>query len=214
MFKGILFDLDGTLIDTLLLIKQCYRKTFNEQMGVKVPVEQIMKKLGLPFKDICALFVPDRVEKAAELYYKFYEQFHDQYIRPYPGVSEVLYRLRSEGCQLGIVTSKRFSTTVKALEHFRLQDLFTVIVTADDCKRHKPHPDPVEKAVQLARLDPRAVLFVGDSPFDIQAGKSAGVKTAGITWGVSTKEELQASQPDFLVQNLNDIFSLMGKIRG
>lgn len=209
MFKGILFDLDGTLINTLPLIEECYRVTFNEKLGLNVPVQKIMKQLGRPFKDICAMFVPDRVEEAMSFYYEIHDQLHDRLIREYPAVGEVLHRLRKGGFRLGVVTSKNRANSLRALKFFGLQEFFAEVISSDDCRQHKPHPEPVERALESLQLDSRNALFIGDSPYDIEAGKAAGVKTAGITWGVSTKEQLLACEPDFLLRDLNDLLAIL-----
>lgn len=209
MIKGILFDLDGTLVDTLPLIEECYRITFIEELGLDVPLQKIMQQVGRPFKDICAMFAPDKVKKAMSLYHKTYDRLHDRLIRAYPGVREVLHQLRRKGLKLAVVTSKNRVNCLRELKFFGLQEFFVEVISSDDCQQHKPHPEPVENALRLLQLDSRNVLFVGDSPYDIKAGKAAGVKTAGITWGISTKEQLLAHQPDFLLQNLNDILPII-----
>ncbi len=216
MFKGILFDLDGTLIDTLQLIEECYRFTFHKKMGLDVPVQKIMKHLGLPLKDICTIFAPDRVEEAISYYLEAYNRHHDRLIKVYPGVWEVLDHIKDNGLKLGVVTSKNRTNTGKALKLFGVEQFLDVIVSSDDCRLHKPHPEPVLKALTFLQIDPGQVLLIGDSPYDIRAGKAAGVKTGGITWGVSTSEELLAYQPDFLLGGLNevlDIIGLTGKVR-
>lgn len=208
MLKGILFDLDGTLVNTIPLIEECYRYTFIEKLGVAVSIPEIMTELGRPLKDICQKLVPDQVDEACQIYYDIYNRLHNKLIKEYPGVKDVLFQLKNLGYRLAIVTSKNKVNTVKALNYFGLEGLWNTIVSSDDCQHHKPHPEPVLKALQLMEIKPIEALFIGDSPYDILAGKAAGVKTAGITWGTTSKEDLLAMQPDFMLENLNDLLVL------
>jgi len=199
--KAALFDLDGTLLDSLPLITSTFQKAF-KQFNIPWGNGDVVKWIGRPLVEIARHFAGnERWEEFINLYQSIYAVDHDCYTRLYPGAIETLAGLKQEEVHLGIVTSKRRPATMRSLEFLRLTDLFNVIITANDVARHKPDPEPVLKALEILDISPDNAVFVGDSPFDIASGKRAGVYTVGVTWGMADSEELKRCKPDELLDD-------------
>lgn len=211
-WAAVLFDLDGTLADTVPLILRCYRHTMRCHLGQERPDEEWLRTIGTPLRDQLLDFARDAEEAAAMLdtYVTFQRTVHDDMVRPFEGAREVLERLAGEGSRLGVVTSKRREMALRTLDVSGIGDLVEALVAADDVTRGKPDPEPVEQALEL--LDVAAqrdrVLFVGDSPFDLRAGRGAGVRTAGALWGPFPRNVLEREGPDHLVAALGEVVDL------
>ena len=205
-----LFDLDGTLIDSVELILQSYRHTLTIHRG-QVPPDHIwLAGVGTPLRAQFRAFTDDPVELEAmvETYRGFNLEHHDRMVRRYPGVLEAVQSLKQRGVRLGVVTSKMRAGTVRGLSVCGFDGLFDVLVGADDVTQHKPDPAPVLHALKLLGADPAATVFAGDSPHDLVAGRAAGVRTAGVLWGPFTREHLAPHDPDYWLQRPADIEAL------
>ncbi|MEW5953644.1 MAG: HAD-IA family hydrolase [Bacillota bacterium] len=206
--KYILFDLDGTILDSLPLIRQSFEQVF-KQMDIPWGQGEVMQTVGLPLAEICRLFGKDRQQEMFERYLTFQDTVHDRIIRVFPGAIDCLAVLKEQNLPLGVVTSKRRRMTLRGLQITGLEKFFDVTVTMEDTSRHKPAADPVLKAMEQIRALPAATVYVGDSHFDIQAGKNAGVRTVGVTWGMAGPEHLKAHSPDHLVENWEELTRLL-----
>ena len=133
---------------------------------------------------------------------------HDELIRGYEGVAEVLDGLRAAGKRLGIVTSKSADTTQMAFRAVGLREHFEVVVTASDTAEHKPSPVPLRLCLERFGAPPEGALYVGDSPVDIEAGRAAGMATAAVAWGVFGPEALLAARPDFWLEEPAELLDL------
>jgi pyrophosphatase PpaX len=200
----VLFDLDGTLTDSLALIKLTYFRVF-QYLDLPWGNGEVMQWVGLPLKDISAHFAGERSDQFLELYQNYYFQDHDAHTSLFPETLELLEYLQEKGFYLGIVTSKRRPITIKTLRLTGMESLIDVVITAQDVKKHKPEPEPVLKALTLLQVKPQDAIFVGDSIFDMLSGKRAGVKTGGVTWGMASREELSEIQPDLLLNTWQDL---------
>jgi pyrophosphatase PpaX len=123
-------------------------------------------------------------------------------LHAYDGVVDVLRSLHDAGHPMALVTSKADWLAKRALVHVGLDDLFPVVVGCDSCTRHKPHPEPVERALEALGVSPAEALFIGDSSHDVEAGRAAGVHTVGVTWGAFTREEMEASGADVVIDRI------------
>ena len=207
------FDLDGTLIDSLGLILASYRHTMQTHLGRRLPDEMWIAGVGTPLSVQMRSFAPadDEAEKMVETYQTHNLANHDRLVRPYAGVRDSLATLRDRGVTLAIATSKRTTATGMGLRACGLpEDWFAAIVTADDVTRPKPDREPVIRALELSgERDPSRAVYVGDSIHDMKSGRAAGVKTAAVLWGPNTRETLQDTKPDLWLTVPADITTLL-----
>jgi pyrophosphatase PpaX len=211
-WAAVLFDLDGTLADTVPFILECYRHTMLTHRGCELPDQDWLRTIGTPLRDQLRAFATSDEEVLAmvETYVSFQRVHHDQRVRPFPGARTVLESLAGRGARLAVVTSKGREMTGRTLDACGLGDLLALRICADDVRRGKPDPEPVHLALRTLGLGERKeeVLFVGDSPFDVVAGRGAGVRTAAALWGAFAREALEAADPHHVVGCMEDLLEL------
>jgi pyrophosphatase PpaX len=208
----VLFDLDGTLADTTELILTCYRHALAQHRGSAPPDEVWLSTMGTPLVTQMRAFTDDEEEVAALVaaYVSYQREVHDDFVTAFPGARETALRILELGAQLAIVTSKRREMALRTLACCGLDDLFPVLVTPDETENYKPHPEPVLRALsELGQPPGDHVLFVGDSPYDIEAGRNAGVRTAGVLWGPHGREGLEPYGPDYVVETFDELVELI-----
>lgn len=205
----ILFDLDGTLIDTNELIIESFTHTFNEY-GKKLSRAEAIEFIGPPLKDSFRKFAPDKVDAMVETYRKHNLQYHDSYVKAFPNVAETLTKLKKNRVQLGVVTTKMRATVGMGLQVTELDSYFDTIITLDDVSHAKPHPEPVTKAMREMDADAESTLMVGDNSHDIEAGHHAGVKTAGVAWSLKGREKLLTYRPTYMLDDMQDLLEITG----
>ncbi|MGF1467155.1 MAG: HAD family hydrolase [Sandaracinaceae bacterium] len=197
-FDAVLFDLDGTLIDSVGLILESHRHTL-DAFGMPAKTdEELIEGMGTPLEAQYRLWADDPadVPRMVAAYIAHNLEIHDDYVTAYPGVVAEIRALTAAGVPLGVVTSKRREGTTRGLRLVGLDDAFEVLVCADDVERPKPHPEPVERALEaLGGVAPERALFIGDSPHDMEAGRGARVATAAALWGPFGREPLVPSEP-------------------
>jgi len=194
-----LFDFDGTLADSVELIMASFRHATQRVLGA-VPDEALLRAgIGLPLIEQMQNLDADRWQQLYDVYVEHNAAVHDELLRPYPGVSELLAGLRGQGRRLGVVTSKRRETARRGLEVLGLGE-FDVLVGYEDTDQHKPGPQPLLHALQLLGAGPEQAVYVGDTAWDVRAGRAAGVATIAVAWGVAGREELAAEGPDLLFE--------------
>lgn len=203
--KVVLFDFDGTLVDTTELIFESMRYTVGKVLGEQRPREELMANVGQPLPRQMEAFSPDRVDELLEAYRTYNDAKHEKYIRSYPHIPEALERLRGAGIQVGVVTSKHRHSVELALDSFpELRGAVDAFVTMEDTKKHKPDPEPLLKGLErLGGASPEVAAYVGDAPFDVAAAKAAGVTSVAVSWGAFTEETLKAADPDYLVPDVD-----------
>ena len=210
-YRVILFDLDGTLIDSGPIILASMRHASVTVLGREPDEAAVRAAIGGPgliaqMRDLD----PDRVDELVDVYRAHNEPLHAT-LETFAGVSELLLELRRLGHQLGIVTAKRVATVELAFQRFPiLRELTDVLVGAEDTERHKPDPDPVLEALRRLGADPGDAVYVGDSPFDIRAGKAAGAFSIAVGWGgIHTGERLLDEEPDAFVSHPEESLALV-----
>lgn len=213
---AVLFDLDGTLLDTIPHILASFRHATKTVLGQTLPDEVLIENVGVPLPQQMRMLTPDEAtaERLLAAYREYNHATHDQMARLYDGTAEALEALSICGPPLGVVTSKSAAMALRGLDLFGLTRFFAVVVTADDTERHKPDPDPVLHAATLLGADVSRCLYVGDSPHDIAAGKAAGALTAAAPWGVSSRKRLEEAAPDLLLDDLGEVVELVCGERG
>ena len=211
-WAAVLFDLDGTLADTTELILRCYRHTMRAHLGEAPPDERWMAGMGTPLREQLKDFARDAEEAArmAETYSTYQRVIHDEMVSAFPGALEVVHALKATGAAVGVVTSRRNLMAQRTLACAGFDGMMDILVAADDVVRAKPDPEPVLMALDRLGMTGLAsrTLFVGDSPFDIRAGRAAGTRTAAALWGPFPHDSLRAEGPDHLVCRIEELLEL------
>jgi len=183
-FGTVLFDLDGTVVDTRELIRQSHRHAVTSVLGRDMPDDELLANVGRPLIEQMAAFDAERAQELLEAQRAWNHAHTAELIRPYPGVAEMLAGLKAAGCRTGVVTSKSGPTVQMAFDALpEVAKHIDVLVAVEDTPVHKPGPDPVLLALDRLGGDAADACYVGDAPFDIAAGRAAGVTTVGVTWG-------------------------------
>jgi len=205
-----LFDLDGTLIDSIELILRSYRHTMRTHRGLEPPDEVWMQGLGTPLWVQFRHWTEDpaEIEAMVATYRAYNLEHHDAMVRPYDGVVAAVRDLKRRNKTLGLVTSKMRSGALRGLQVAGLEDAFHVIVGSDEVTHPKPHPEPVLKALEHLRAPASDAVFIGDSRHDIECGRAAGVKTAAALWGPFDRSHLADLEPDYWLERPEDIAKL------
>ena len=205
-YATVLFDLDGTLIDSAAIILASMRHATKTVLGREIPDEQLLAGVGSGLRYEMHAFDPERVEELVHAYREHNEPLHAD-LQPCPGILDVLPVLHSEGRRLGVVTAKRRLTVQLAFDTLpELEQYFDVVIGAEDTERHKPHPEPVLAALERLGADAGDAAYIGDSPFDVQSAKSAGVGAIAVTWGgFHSRERLAQEEPDAIVDTPEEL---------
>ncbi len=202
-----LFDLDGTLIDSIELILRSYRHTLRTHRGHEPPDDVWMTGLGTPLWVQFRHFTDDpaEIEAMVATYRAYNLAHHDEMVRPYAGVAEAVRALRRRGKTLGLVTSKMRSGALRGLRVAGIEDAFDVVVGSDEVTHPKPHPEPVLTALDRLGAAAAGAVFIGDSRHDIECGRAAGVRTAAVLWGPFDRAHLEDLRPDYWLERPEDL---------
>jgi len=205
-YPVVLFDLDGTVIDSGAIILASMRHAAKEVLGTDVPDEQLMSAVGGPGLEAqMRTIAPDQVDELVNVYRAHNEPLHDE-LQCCAGMEDVLVQLKEEGRRLGIVTAKRRQTVELAFARLPIEHLFETVVGGDETERHKPDPAPLLLALDRLGARPEEAAYVGDAPFDVKAAKAAGLFAIGVTWGgIHARERLEAEEPDALVDSPGEL---------
>ena len=210
MNKAILFDFDGTIIDTNELIIRSYKYAYNKILGYDISIEEILELFGRPL--LISLQGKHGEEVGEKLYYafrEFNEANHDKISKPFKGIPDAIYDLKNMGYKLGIVTSKRIEMLIRGLKLLKLENIFDVLIAAESTSKHKPEAEPILAACEKIGVKPCETLYVGDSVFDILCGKNAGAKTCGVGYSMTETEKLFESGMDFLVEDIPQLVKVL-----
>jgi pyrophosphatase PpaX len=205
-----LFDLDGTLIDSIRLILDSYHHTLSRHNLPARTDEEWLRGVGTPLHVQFSAWQesPEILEAMIATYRAFNLEHHDRMVTIYPGVLDAVREIKAAGVQTGLVTSKNRHGAMKGLKLVRLETLMDVLVCADEVANPKPHPEPVEKAVALLGADPATTVYIGDSIHDMQSGRAAGVRTAAALWGPFKRSHLESAEPDHWLETPADLVRL------
>jgi pyrophosphatase PpaX len=209
-YPTVLFDLDGTLVDSGAMILASYRHATRTVLECEIPDEVLAGFIGGgSIREHMRALDERRADELVRVYREHNEPLHDE-LEAFPGVVELLETLSAEGRKLGVVTAKRRRTVDLAFGVLPIERYFDVVVTTESTERHKPHPDPVLHA--LAELDAARdeSAYVGDSPWDVEAGKAAGVFTVAVSWGkIHPEERLLEAGADVLVHTPEELLGVL-----
>lgn len=211
-YDTVLFDLDGTLIDSVDLIVDSYNHCFRTHGLPERSRADILAGLGTPLRVVFGTMTDDprQVAEWIATYREYNLAHHDARVRAYPGAVEMVRRIKANGCRLGLVTSKNRGGAERGLALVGLAGTMEVIVGADDVVKPKPDPEPVDKAIAALGVSRESCLFVGDSHHDIHCGRAAGVWTAGVTWGPFDRQHLELVAPDHYCDTPSELLELVG----
>lgn len=209
--RAVLYDFDGTLADSTELIMRCYRHTMATHLGHVPPDEEWLSGFGMTLETQLRRFAHDEAmaEAMLDTYRDYQNGIHDELLRPFPGAAETVAELDRRGYLLAIVTSKHRRSAMRGMDLCGIVPHFDVIVTPEDVREPKPHPEPVLFALEKLGVAPEEALFVGDSPHDVASGKAAGTRTAGVLWGPFPRAALEQAQPDALLHAQEDVLRLL-----
>jgi len=210
-FRIVLFDLDGTLIDSGPIILASMQHAVGTVLGREIPPAELQMSIG--GQGIVAQMTaidPDHVDELLDAYREHNDGLHET-LEAFDELLAVLPGLKAEGRKLGIVTAKRHRTVGLALDRFpALASAFDVVIGFEDTSRHKPDPEPVMLAVERLGGTPREAVYVGDSPFDIGAAKAAGVFAVAVGWGgIHPDERLLVEEPDAFVHTPEELLDVI-----
>jgi pyrophosphatase PpaX len=216
VLRAVLFDFDGTLVDTTELIFQSMRHATGEILGREISREILMANVGQPLPRQMELLSAEHAEELLESYRLHNEEHHDALIQEFPGVEGSLARLRAGGVGIVVVTSKRRPSVEMALKNFPgLGEVVDHFVTMEDTAEHKPRPAPLLKGLEfLGGVPPEEAAYVGDSPFDVAAAEAAGITSVAVSWGAFSEDTLRAAGPDHLVPDLDSAVDLLLEMTG
>ncbi|WP_339312214.1 pyrophosphatase PpaX [Paenibacillus sp. FSL M7-0896] len=212
MIECVLFDLDGTIVNTNELIINSFMHALKENNLPALTREQIIPLMGTTLQQQLGAFSGLELKDIGVLersYRSYNNAHHDELVQAFPYVNETMEELQRRGIKLGIVTTKIRPNTLKSLEMFDLLKYMETIVTVNDVTHPKPHPEPVLTAVANLGVDPAKTLMVGDSAVDIQSAKAAGVRVAGVAWSLKGEAVLRTYDPDYIIQEMKDLYSIV-----
>lgn len=209
--KTVLFDLDGTIIDTNQLIIDSFMNIMHD---VPLTRETIIPHMGTTLQNQLRVFSGLEDVRELEKAYRTYNlAHHDSMVKPFPHVQEVVRDLHAAGIRLGVVTTKIRPTSMKVLEMFDLYRYMDAVVTVTDVTNPKPHAEPVLVALERMGADPKTALMVGDSPADIRSAQNAGVRAAAVAWSLKGEAVLSGYNPDYMLRDMRDLYQLTGTER-
>lgn len=209
--RNILFDLDGTLLDTNELIIQSFQHTYQRHLNKHVDKKDIIKTFGEILKITLDREFGDDSGEAINTYRNFQIGKFEKLISIHDGVKEGVIKLYKQGYKLGVVTSRLNESAIKGLNHFGLMEYFNIIIGADDTEKHKPDPTPAFMALKELGGKPEETIFVGDSAFDVLCGKNAGIKSVIVGWSALPMDIILKHEPDYVVDSMEELVALVEK---
>ena len=211
-YTSILFDFDGTLANTNGLVMGSWKHAFRVLRNIEQSEDVIKKTFGEPLGVSMQKFFPEvPVEEAIEIYRSHQKDIFEELIEPFPGMVELIKGLKARSYKVAITTSRLGNSTMVGLRKFGLDDVFDVIVTANDTTKHKPDPEPVLITLEKLGAKSEEALMIGDSMFDIKCAHNAGVKAVLVGWAEAvTEEDLNGpDRPDYFIETAEDLFDLV-----
>lgn len=214
MIKGVLFDFDGTLANTIDLIVATFEHTCDTALGFMPARQRIVDTIGLPLGDalelLSGIHEEERILELRQIYGAFNAANHDIMIKPIPGVTELLPKLKERGIKLAVVTSKKAYMLERGMQCLGMLPYIDTTVSVLDTVRGKPAPDPMLLACERLGLAPRECLCVGDSPFDLQSGNAAGCVTVAVEYTqLNWQNLLEQGKPDYTIAHPLDLLKLI-----
>ncbi|MBN2259750.1 MAG: HAD-IA family hydrolase [Clostridiales bacterium] len=209
MIKGIIFDMDGTLIDTNDLVINCIQDTVEKFMGYHPEKESFVEILGKPLEDQMLYFDESHKKEMVNYYRKMYTQKRDQETKMFPDVMEMLINLKKMGIIMGVVSNKGRNGIDHVLKKFGLIDYFDITISASDVVNKKPHPEAVYKVLEKWQLASEEVIFVGDSDNDILIANNAGILSVLVDWTILPKRLFDGLKIDYIIKEPEELTKII-----
>ena len=206
--EAVLFDLDGTLIDSIELILASFRYSTEVVLGAPLPDEDLLRNVGVPLARQMREFSPEHAEELLRVYREHNARVHDEMLKRYSGVEEALLAIAASGMKLGVVTSKMRHMAFRGLERFDLARFFDVLVASDDVDVHKPDPHPLLVAANELGVPIARCAYVGDSPHDMAAARAAGCVAIAALWGAFEREVVLEPGADYALDSASQLLCL------
>jgi pyrophosphatase PpaX len=212
--SAVLFDLDGTLLDTIDLLLASVRWAFRDRAGRVPTTEEWIAGIGTPLESQMRVYATDGDDLLALVagYREYQRAHHDELTRAYADAIETVVDLRHNGYRLGVVTSKASDIANRSLRFVGLDRYLDIVVGYDSTTRHKPDPEPVRFALDVLQVPPAEAIFVGDSPHDMFSGNAAGVTTVGALWGPFPRSALVPASPRYYLDRIGDLPPLLERL--
>jgi pyrophosphatase PpaX len=210
---AVLFDLDGTLIDSIGLLLECVHHTFEGRTPAPTDEEWIAG-IGTPLRKQLAAYTTsdEEIEELVDRYRTYQREHHDRLTWAFPGTIETLEELERRGNAMGVVTSKSNEMMDRGLSYVGAHKFMRTRIGMDSCKVHKPDPFPVRMALAELGYSPEEAVFVGDSPHDISSGNAAGVISVAAMWGPFTRDQLAPCQPAVYLDRIEELPALLARL--
>jgi pyrophosphatase PpaX len=209
-YSTILFDLDGTLIDTNELIFASFEHAFEIHCPNTYTRADILPIMGEPLADQMHHFDPTQAEAMVNTYRQFNESEHDRYVSLFPHVADCLSQLHQQGIKMGVISNKRRQVVEQGLQLFQLDQWMSVVICEGEAERNKPYPDMLLLALEKLEANTATTLMVGDSRFDIIAAQRANIDSVGVAWSLHS-DDIKQHQPTYWINDIRELLSLIKK---
>jgi pyrophosphatase PpaX len=211
MIKNVLFDLDGTIVDTNELIIESFLHVLNDKLAMQVTRDQLIPQMGGPLVNQFQYFTGlSNVDQHVADYRAYNLIRHDEMVRVFPYVIEVVQAFAKHGVKMGVVTTKMRDTTTRVLRMFDLLPYMQTVITLEDVEHAKPHPEPLLRALNAIQAVAEETVMVGDSSFDIVSAQQAGAWSAGVAWSLKGAEFLAGYKPDWILKDMRELYDIVG----
>jgi len=210
----LLFDFDGTLLDTNELIIQTFQYVLGNHYPGRFERIDILPFLGPTLHESFDSIDPEKTEQLIVEYRAWNKSMHDELSSEFDGVSETMRLLKATGMKMAIVSTKRTEMIMKGLELLDVEGVFDEVIAMDDVTKTKPDPEPILLALERLGSTADEALMIGDNYHDIVGGKNAGVRTAGVAWSAKGEAFLQTFNPDYMLQHISELLNLVKDEKG
>jgi pyrophosphatase PpaX len=209
-FKAVLFDWDGTLYDSIDASFKIYEELFKKYANMDLTCDYFRKTFIVDYHKYYLMHgIPE--SKWAEVDGHWLKRFHDMEkdIHLFPGVNELLARLKEKGVRIGLVSNGTGGRIKKEMDKNGIRGYFDAVITDDEIKDFKPNPIGLREALKFIGVDAKDSIYVGDMAEDIQAGRNAGTSTAAVTWGAHSLERLKPAKPDYIFNSVSELLGIL-----
>ena len=205
----VIFDIDGTLVDTVDLIVASYQHAFRTVLGHEWDETEIRTWIGQAFEESLQRVCPDHIDELFRVYIEWNHAHTEEMLKEYPGIRELVTELAAAGVRLGAATSKRHVIAQRALDLGNLGDIVPLLASHEDSIEHKPNPAPLLVAAAKVSCPPSEAVYVGDAVVDILAATNAGMDSIAVTWGAGIRAELVDAGPTVVVDTVDELRAVL-----